>query len=35
MSVHGRWEVPDSKGGRREIKLEESVGGFFPLDDSI
>lgn len=29
MTVHGRLEVPDSGGGGREIKLEESVGGFF------
>lgn len=35
MPVHGRWEVPDSGGGSREIKLEASVGGFFSVDDSI
>lgn len=35
MTVHGRWEVPDSEGGGREVKLEESVGGFFSVEDSI
>lgn len=28
MAVHGRWEVPDSGGGGREIKLKESVEVF-------
>lgn len=31
MAVHGRWEVPDSGGGGREIKLEEHQGGFFAV----
>lgn len=29
MVVHGRWEVPDSRGGGRKIKLEESMGTFY------
>lgn len=29
MAVHGKWEVPDSGGRGREIKLEERVWSCF------
>lgn len=34
MAVHGRWEVPESGGGR-EIKIGEHVGNFCYVDDSM
>lgn len=35
MAVHGRWEVPDSGGGGREIKIGEHVRNFCSVDDSM